>query len=75
MHDTLRATALKTKREVVEVGLLTLLRHRKQAEIRQLRRKLGGDAEMGVTKTDRCHRSIPSVGAPHCRMSCGVERA
>lgn len=40
MRDTLRATGLKTKREAVELGLRTLLRLRKQAEIRRLRGKL-----------------------------------
>ena len=48
MRDVLRATGLKTKREVVELGLQTLLRLRKQAEIRQFRGKLNwqGDLEM-----------------------------
>ena len=40
MRDALRATGLKTKREAVGLGLQTLLRLRKQAEIRQLRGKL-----------------------------------
>jgi Arc/MetJ family transcription regulator len=40
MRDALRATGVKTKREAVELGLRTLLRLRKQAEIRQLRGKL-----------------------------------
>ena len=37
MRDTLRATGLKTKREAVELGLRTLLRLRKQGEIKRLR--------------------------------------
>jgi Arc/MetJ family transcription regulator len=47
MRDALRATGLKTKREAVELGLRTLLRLRKQAEIRRLRGKLDwrGDLE------------------------------
>jgi len=40
MRDALRATGLKTKREVVELGLQTLLGLHKQAQIRQLRGKL-----------------------------------
>jgi Arc/MetJ family transcription regulator len=40
MRDTLRATAIKTKREAVELGLRTLLRLRKQAESRKWRGKL-----------------------------------
>jgi Arc/MetJ family transcription regulator len=47
MRDALRATGLKTKREAVELGLRTLLRLRKQAQIRQLRGNLHwkGDLE------------------------------
>lgn len=40
MRDALRVTGLKTKREVVELGLRTLLRLRKQAAIRRLRGRL-----------------------------------
>jgi Arc/MetJ family transcription regulator len=40
MRDTLRTTGLKTKREAVKEALRTLLRLRKQAEIRRLREKL-----------------------------------
>ncbi len=39
MRDTLRATGLKTEREVVELGLRTSLRLRRQAAIRRLRGK------------------------------------
>ena len=47
MKQTLRATGLKTKREAVDLALRTLLRLRKQAEIRQFRGKLhwGGDLD------------------------------
>lgn len=37
MKDTLRATGLRTKREVVELGLRTVLRLRQQEAIRGLR--------------------------------------
>ena len=37
LRAAMRATGLKTEREVVELGLRTLLRLHKQAEIRQLR--------------------------------------
>ena len=40
MRDTLRATGLKTKREAVEEGLRSLLRLKRQAEIRKFRGKL-----------------------------------
>jgi len=39
MRDTLRATGLKTEREVVELVLRTLLRLRRQAAIRLRRGK------------------------------------
>jgi Arc/MetJ family transcription regulator len=53
MKDTLRATGLGTKREVVELGLRTLLRLRQQASIRRLRGKVDwqGDLDaMGIDK-------------------------
>lgn len=47
MKDALKATGSKTKREVVELGLRTLLRLRHQAEIRRYRGRLDwqGDLE------------------------------
>jgi Arc/MetJ family transcription regulator len=39
MREALRATGLKTKREAVELGLRTVVRLGKQAEIRRLRGK------------------------------------
>lgn len=40
MSDALKATGLKTKREAVEQGLKTLIRLRKQEEIKRFRGKL-----------------------------------
>jgi len=40
MSDTLKATGLKSKKEAVELGLKTLLRLKKQQNIRKLRGKL-----------------------------------
>jgi len=40
MKETLRLTGLKTKREAVELGLRTIVRLRKQEEIRRYRGKL-----------------------------------
>ncbi|MEO8409647.1 MAG: type II toxin-antitoxin system VapB family antitoxin [Propionivibrio sp.] len=40
MDEALRLTGLKTKREVVELGLQTLLRWRRQQEIQSFRGKL-----------------------------------
>ena len=53
MQDTLRATGLKTKREVVELGLRTLLRLRQQQEIRRLRGKLTWQGDLNAMRTDR----------------------
>ncbi|HEX3744260.1 MAG TPA: type II toxin-antitoxin system VapB family antitoxin [Bryobacteraceae bacterium] len=53
MRDTLRATGLKTKREAVEEGLRTLLRLRKQAEIRRYRGKLDGQGDLSAMRRDK----------------------
>jgi Arc/MetJ family transcription regulator len=53
MEETLRATGLKTKREAVELGLRTLLRLRKQAEIRRYRGKLEWQGDLDAMRTDR----------------------
>jgi Arc/MetJ family transcription regulator len=52
MRDTLRATGLKTKREAVELGLRTLARLGKQAEIRKLRGKLQWQGDLEAMRTD-----------------------
>jgi Arc/MetJ family transcription regulator len=53
MDDTLLATGLKTKREVVELGLRTLLRLRQQEEIRKFRGKLQWQGDLDEMRTDR----------------------
>jgi Arc/MetJ family transcription regulator len=53
MRDTLRATGMKTKREAVEEGLRTLLRLKKQAEIRRLRGKLEWHGDLDAMRSDR----------------------
>jgi Arc/MetJ family transcription regulator len=53
MRDTLRTTGLKTKREVVELGLRTLLRLRKQAAIRRLRGRLVWQGDLWALRSDR----------------------
>lgn len=40
MNDALKATGLKTKKDAVELGLKTLIRLHKQAEIKRFRGKL-----------------------------------
>lgn len=53
MQDTLKATGLKTKREVVELGLRILLRLGRQAEIRRLRGKLTWEGDLEAMRTDK----------------------
>ena len=53
MKDTLRMTGLKTKREAVELGLRTLLRLRKQAEIRRFRGKLNWQGDLDSMRRDK----------------------
>ena len=53
MRDALRATGLKTKREAVELGLQTLLRLKRQAEIRRLRGKLNWQGDLDAMRSDR----------------------
>lgn len=53
MKETLRATGLKTKREVVEEGLRTLLRLKRQEEIRRFRGKLNWHGDLDAMRTDR----------------------
>ncbi len=53
MRDALRATGFKTKREAVEAGLQTLLRLRKQGEIRKLRGQLAWEGDLDEMRRDR----------------------
>ncbi|HEX8611879.1 MAG TPA: type II toxin-antitoxin system VapB family antitoxin [Telluria sp.] len=53
MEETLHLTGLKTKREVVELGLRTLLRLHQQEKIRQLRGKLMWEGNLDDMRTDR----------------------
>ncbi len=52
MRDTLRATGLKTKREAVEEGLRSLLRLKRQEEIRRLRGKLNWQGDLNAMRSD-----------------------
>jgi Arc/MetJ family transcription regulator len=53
MRETLRTTGLKTKREAVEMGLRTLLRLGRQAEIRRMRGKLHWQGDLDAMRSDR----------------------
>ena len=53
MHESMRASGLKTKREVVELGLRTIVRLQKQAaRIRSLRGKLEWKGDLDAMRSD-----------------------
>ena len=53
MKDALRVTGAKTKREVVERGLKTLVDLRKQEQARQLRGKITWEGDLDDMRTDK----------------------
>jgi Arc/MetJ family transcription regulator len=53
MRETLQATGLRTKRQAVELGLRTVLRLRRQGEIRRFRGKLPWDGNLDAMRTDQ----------------------
>jgi len=52
MKETLRLTGLRTKREAVELGLRTIVRLRKQEQIRKFRGKLKWQGDLDAMRTD-----------------------
>lgn len=53
MHETLKLTGLRTKREAVELGLRTVVRLRKQEMVRQFRGKLKWQGDLEAMRTDK----------------------
>ena len=53
MSETLRVTGVKTKREAVELGLRTLVRLGKQAEIKRLRGKVQWQGNLERMRRDK----------------------
>ena len=53
MADALKLTGLKTKREAVELGLKTLIRLKKQENIRRYRGKLRWEGDLDDMRTDK----------------------
>jgi Arc/MetJ family transcription regulator len=53
MANALKLTGLKTKREAVELGLKTLVRLKKQEQIRQYRGKLPWEGDLDEMRTDQ----------------------
>ena len=52
MGDVLKATGLKTKKDAVELGLKTLIRLKKQENIRTMRGKLAWTGELDEMRRD-----------------------
>ena len=53
IRDTLKATGLRTKREVVELALKELLRVRRQSEMKQLRGKFHWQGDLEKMRRDQ----------------------
>ena len=53
MRSAMAATGAATKREVVELGLKTLLRLQRQKELRQLRGRIDWAGDLETMRTDR----------------------
>jgi len=53
MDEVIKLTGAKTKKEAVELGLLTLLRIKKQERIRCYRGKLAWNGDLNDMRTDR----------------------
>ncbi len=52
MNDALKATGLKTKKEVVELGLKTLVRLDRQKQIKELKGKLKWDGDLDQMRSN-----------------------
>lgn len=52
MNEVIKLTGAKTKKEAVELGLLTLIRITKQEEIKRHRGKLKWDGNLDDMRTD-----------------------
>ena len=53
MADVLKLTGLKTKREAVELGLKTLIRLKKQENIKRFRGKLQWEGNLDDMRTNK----------------------
>lgn len=53
MKETLRLTGLRTKREAVELGLRTVVRLRRQEDIRRFKGKLKWQGTLDAMRTDK----------------------
>lgn len=53
MRDTLKATGVKTKREAVDLALRTLLRLKRQQDIRRYRGRLDWRGDLDAMRADK----------------------
>lgn len=53
MTEAMKASGAQTKREAVELGLKTLLKLSRQADIRKLRGKLDWQGDLDAMRTDK----------------------
>jgi Arc/MetJ family transcription regulator len=53
MSDALKASGARTKREVVELGLKTLLQLGKQSEVKRLRGKIQWQGDLETLRRDK----------------------
>ena len=53
MSDVLKATGITKKREVVELGLRTLLKLQQQNKVRQYRGKLHWEGDLDAMRSDK----------------------
>ena len=53
MDDALKLTGLRTKREVAELGLKTLLKTARQANLKRLRGKIAWESGLDVMRHDK----------------------
>ena len=52
MSDAIKATGLKTKKEVVVLGLKTLVKLARQKQIKELREKLKWDGDLEAMRSN-----------------------
>ncbi|MBA17940.1 MAG: DUF2191 domain-containing protein [Sphingomonas sp.] len=52
MAEAIRATGLRTKRETVELALRTLVKLRRQADLKSLRGKIDWQGDLETMRTD-----------------------
>ena len=53
MAAALKLTGARTKREAVELGLQTLLKTGRQADVKRLRGKIAWDGDLDASRRDR----------------------